>query len=332
MLVLLGAALFCLLTTLGSLDEYLLAADLGFIVAPLFLIVLVIYSHVCYGHWLACERERQYINQRVIPPFESIPTLFSLPDAIPPVLTGFILYWLVPLVLVTITFKVWAFPDIGILLTYITGVVTYGLVLLQSRRRPDNHRQGWSLLYYIILPLIHYTILLLILAPMFLVTVTPQSFQRPLNLVHAELPKAWLVRRNMRRASAGSANLQEANLQEANLQEANLSGASLIGANLQRATLQGATLQGATLAKANLQRANLRRADLRRADLQWANLREATLPEANLTGADLRDTQNLAQEQINMACVDEATILPQGLTKPAPCPTPKHNSDEIYRR
>src|SRR5207253_2419370 len=64
MLTLLGVALFCLLTTLGSPDKLLLAADstikvpfadtpmsfLGFIVvAPFLLIVLVIYLHVFYG-------------------------------------------------------------------------------------------------------------------------------------------------------------------------------------------------------------------------------------------------------------------------------------------
>ena len=94
MLILLSIALFCLLTTIGSPDKLLLAADstitvplantpmsfLGFIVvAPFLLIVLAIYLHVFYGYWLVCERERQHINERLIPPIESIPTLFSLP-------------------------------------------------------------------------------------------------------------------------------------------------------------------------------------------------------------------------------------------------------------
>jgi hypothetical protein len=112
MLVLLGVALFCLLTTIGSPDKLLLGADstikvpfadaplsfLGFIVvAPFLLIVLVIYLHVFYGYWLECERERQYINQRLIPPIESIPTLFSFPDTVPRMLAGFVFYWLVRL-------------------------------------------------------------------------------------------------------------------------------------------------------------------------------------------------------------------------------------------
>ena len=129
MLALLGVALFCVLTTLGSPDKLLLGSDstikvpfadaplsfFGFIVvAPFLLIVLATYLHVFYGYWLACERERQYINQRLIPPIESIPTLFSFPDVVPRVLTGFIFYWLVPVVLVVITWKAWALPEKGL--------------------------------------------------------------------------------------------------------------------------------------------------------------------------------------------------------------------------
>jgi hypothetical protein len=118
MLALLGIAFFCLLTALGSPDKLLLAADstikipftdaplsfFGFIVvAPFCLIVLLIYLHIFYGYWMACEWERQHINQRLVPPIEGIPMLFSLPTATPRVLTRLIFYWLVPLVLGVIT-------------------------------------------------------------------------------------------------------------------------------------------------------------------------------------------------------------------------------------
>ncbi len=125
MLALLGVALFCVLTTLGSPDKLLLAADstikvpladapmsfLGFIVvAPFLLIVLTIYLHIFFGYWLDCERERQLINQSLVGtnelPIESIPTLFSFTDTVSRLLTGFVFYWLTPLVLVTITWKV----------------------------------------------------------------------------------------------------------------------------------------------------------------------------------------------------------------------------------
>jgi hypothetical protein len=33
----------------------------------------------------------------------------------------------------------------------------------------------------------------------------------------------------------------------------------------------------------------------------------------------LANAQDLTQDQINMACVDQNTLLPAGLTKPPPC-------------
>src|SRR5262249_27207139 len=159
----------CLLTTIGSPDKYLLGGDstikvpftdammsfLGFIVvAPFLLIVLTIYLHVFYGYWLACEGERQYINQRLIPPIESIPTLFSFPDAIPRYLTRFVFYWLVPLVLVGITWKAWPLPAMGRPLAYVAGFVTFVLMFLQIRRCPDHQRQQWTPIGHTILVII----------------------------------------------------------------------------------------------------------------------------------------------------------------------------------
>jgi hypothetical protein len=332
MLALLGVALFCLLTTLGSPDKLLLAADstikvpladtsmsfLGFIVvAPLLLLVLTIYLHIFYGYWLDCERERQYINQRLIPPVVSIPTLFSFPDTVSRVLTGAIFYWLVPLVLVTITWKAWALPAMGHPLTYVAGCSTLTLVFLQLRRRLANQRKWWTLLGY--------TILILIIGLMVQATFSPQLFQRPLNLFRVELPKTWLAGINMRRARADFANFQGANLQQAKLQGAYLQGAKLQEANLMGADLQGAYLTLANLQEANLMGANLQGAYLIVAKLQGAKLQGAHLQQAYLQGADLQgaDLQgaDLTQDQVDVVCTDDKTRLPDGLTKPAPCPT-----------
>lgn len=76
-------------------------------------------------------------------------------------------------------------------------------------------------------------------------------------------------------------------------------------------------LQGAFLWQANLQGAILTGAQL-----QGANLVKANLEGAQLQGVDLTHVQDLTQPQINRACVDENTRLPEGLTKPASCPTP----------
>jgi hypothetical protein len=55
-------------------------------------------------------------------------------------------------------------------------------------------------------------------------------------------------------------------------------------------------------------------ANLQEADLYGANLQQANLGEANLT-----DVKNFTQAQLDQACVDEHTKLPEGLTRPEPC-------------
>jgi uncharacterized protein YjbI with pentapeptide repeats len=320
-LVLLGVALFCLLTTLGSPDKLLLGVDstikipfadaplsfFGFIVVtPCLLIVLATYLHVFYGYWLACERERQYLNQILIPPIESIPALFSFPGVIPRVLTWFIFYGLVPLVLGVLTWKAWALPAMGRYLTYVVGFVIFVLVLLQFRRRSDNQWKWWTLLGY--------TIIVLIIPIMVQVTINPQSFQRPLNLFRTEFPKAWLVEMNMRHVYASLANLEGANLEGANLEGANLQRANLRGVNLQRANLEGANLQGADLDRANLQRANLQRANLQRANLPDANLQRAYLDRANLQGARLQRA-NLQNAKLQEADLPDAYLQDANLQR-----------------
>ena len=91
-----------------------------------------------------------------------------------------------------------------------------------------------------------------------------------------------------------------------------LTGADLIRANL----------TGADLSNANLAWADLTGADLTGANLSGARLFEAILPNAKLRGADLRDAGNLTQRQLDVACGDENTKLPQGLTIKA-CPKPQ---------
>src|SRR5262245_52663350 len=119
MLTFIGVALFILLTTVVSTDESLLMTtnriklplidvptplfSVLFLFAPILLITLTIYLHILYGYWLDYERDRHDINQRLIPPIESIPTLFSFPDIVSCFLTWYVFYGLVPWVLLAIT-------------------------------------------------------------------------------------------------------------------------------------------------------------------------------------------------------------------------------------
>ena len=85
--------------------------------------------------------------------------------------------------------------------------------------------------------------------------------------------------------------------------------------------LTGIDLHDANLKGALLTKTNLTGADLRDARLDGASLSDANLTGANLTGADLRGTKNLTQMQLDQACGDAHTKLPEGLTI-MPCPPP----------
>ena len=54
--------------------------------------------------------------------------------------------------------------------------------------------------------------------------------------------------------------------------------------------------------------------DLLEAIIWQANLQGANLQGAQLQEADLTTAQNLTQRQVNTACVDKNTKLPEGLT------------------
>lgn len=147
---------------------------------------------------------------------------------------------------------------------------------------------------------------------------------------------ALLRGRDLRRAHASQAFLSNADLRGADLRQAilirtNLQGANLAGANLERVVAFGADLQAATL----LGDTNLRKADLRGADLTavrtgcavspsrqsgettlrsaCTSFEDAHLFGATLKDADLRGARHLTQGQLDGACGNPNTQLPQGL-------------------
>jgi uncharacterized protein YjbI with pentapeptide repeats len=165
---------------------------------------------------------------------------------------------------------------------------------------------------------------------------------RGADLNSADLNSAYLSRVDLSGANLIGANLTGANLTSATLSRVDLTGADLTGANLGLADLNGAYLSGANLTGANLSRTNLRSADLSGAnlrganligtnlsvaypigaDLTGANLRDADLTGANLSRANLRGAKNLIQTQLNEACGNNETDLPEGLDPKLlkPCP------------
>ncbi len=174
----------------------------------------------------------------------------------------------------------------------------------------------------------------------------------------ADLEGADLEDAELESIRLSGANLHNANLQKANLEGADLTGTILTATNLEGAILnkikggtiflddnkiakdsrigsksvntnfQSALLNRAKLIEAELSEAILIDADLRAANLDKANLRGATLDGAELYGSSLNKTDlrsvdlskvvGLTQKQINQACVDEHTKLPN-LQRPQPC-------------
>jgi uncharacterized protein YjbI with pentapeptide repeats len=145
----------------------------------------------------------------------------------------------------------------------------------------------------------------------------------------AEVRAVFLVKADLREANLQDAEFVRAKLNLARFRKANLRGADFFRANLQGADLYKADLQGAFLKFTNLQGADLYKADFRGADLshaklQGADLSHAELQGANLGSADLRDVKNQEIEQLDQACGNEETKLPERIDKSGykmkPCP------------
>ena len=140
------------------------------------------------------------------------------------------------------------------------------------------------------------------------------AFLQGANLSGAFLFNTNLSGVNLTDANLAEANLFGSNLSGAKLNAANLSGAYMIIANLSEATLWGADLSGAFLQGSNLSGANFFAGNLSGAYLQGANLAGASLSDVDLSGANLSSSRYLSQNQLDQACGNDKTRLPEGLT------------------
>ena len=140
------------------------------------------------------------------------------------------------------------------------------------------------------------------------------TFLQGANLSGAFLFNTNLSGVNLTDANLAEANLFGSNLSGAKLNAANLSGAYMIIANLSEATLWGADLSGAFLQGSNLSGANFFAGNLSGAYLQGANLAGASLSDVDLSGANLSSSRYLSQNQLDQACGNDKTRLPEGLT------------------
>jgi uncharacterized protein YjbI with pentapeptide repeats len=82
-------------------------------------------------------------------------------------------------------------------------------------------------------------------------------------------------------------------------------------ADVGRGSFQSANLEGVPFVLANISRTTFAGANLRGADFQ-----NAFTYNANFENTDLSGVKNMVQEQLDIACGDDTTVLPQGLKRP----------------
>ncbi len=160
---------------------------------------------------------------------------------------------------------------------------------------------------------------------------------RQANLSHAVLHKAILVRASLSGSTAKNADFTKALGYRTTFSSADYSGSKFSNAEISRSDFSSANLQDASFEKADLARsifsnailtgssfnsANLARADLR--DIRFdggLDFTRAFLMQTRIEGLDLSRAGGLAQWQVDMACGDDSTVLPEGLSRPTgwPC-------------
>ena len=156
------------------------------------------------------------------------------------------------------------------------------------------------------------------------------------NLAGASFNKAYMMRvegdgvilhkSNLRDATLSEAtltnsDLSNADLRRADLTEGNFSGSSFQGSILKasdamEANFQGANFVGAYLTHGNFTDANFSDANLTNTSFGDAILDGCAFNNANLSGANLRDVNGLRQHQLDQACGNEKTVLPDDLSIP----------------
>lgn len=152
------------------------------------------------------------------------------------------------------------------------------------------------------------------------------------NFSNANLNKTNLMRATMAGSTAVGANFEHVQSYRTSFKNSDFTNASFAKAELGRADFSGSNLSMTSFFKADLGRANFdnailkdnnfARANLSRVDFSKArlsgtfNVENAFLLQTNIEDRDMTKTIGLVQWQVDMACGNDNTILPEGLTKP----------------
>ena len=305
-------------------------------VGPLAIIAVALYLHRFIGYWGTLQAPASTDPDSA----RKLPYMFNLDDPLARLYTGFVFYWLVPLLLALFALKSSPRRE-GDAVALLAFAVAFGSLWLSVRR--SSEKRPW-----LILRLTRTFVVLVVAVGFALALLVGESlFSRGLDLSGEDLKGrdlgAVVLEEANRMNGLRWADLRGANITGSDLSGVNLSGANLTSANLSKAILGGANLSEANLFKANLSEADLPyakvgganllaahlfAADLTEADLGGANLSGAYLGGADLYGVDLLGAKNLTCEQLAEAGNWEKAYRDPELACGAPIPEPRDEREE----
>lgn len=154
------------------------------------------------------------------------------------------------------------------------------------------------------------------------------------KLIRSSLASSQLQDSNMTKVEAyrsdfSDANAENARFDNAEMQRANFQNAKLVNTNFTKAELGRADFEGAMLTGTKFTMANLSRARFEGATFTGPiDFENAFLLLTRIEGLDLSTATGIDQKQIDIACGDAKTKLPQGLTTPTEWPCPEDPDED----
>lgn len=152
------------------------------------------------------------------------------------------------------------------------------------------------------------------------------------NFSNAKFVKTNLVRASLSGSLAKNANFESVIASRTDFSKGDYEGSNFSKAEISRSNFSNTNLENSDMSKADFSRVNFSNANLKTVDLSFTNISRANLTgielneNVSLKGAymfltkienlDLSKLKGIAQWQINMACGNENTVLPAGLSQP----------------
>ncbi len=160
------------------------------------------------------------------------------------------------------------------------------------------------------------------------------------NLKESNFTRAGMIKVDLTRAKLDEARFEQTDLLKsvgyrASFRKARFNNSRMTKSEYSRADFSEAQFENIDWAKAELGRANFTGASFKEVNFEFSNLARARFTKANLLGVyftkaytyltrlegvDLSEVYDLMQDQLDMACGDDKTRLPEGLVMPASWP------------